>query len=167
MNEGKKYRYEHEWRTLTEIARMTGIGRGVLDRRIKRGMTLTEALSPPQPVQRGQPVRRAPRMITFAGMTMSIPQWAEHLGINTCTLRDRLDMHGWPIERALTEPVMDFNKRTQRSRNAKIIRRMLAAVNASTTTADTPRYSTTFPTAMDTGGGRHVRHLQTEKELSP
>ena len=53
--------------------------------------------------------RRTTKQITMDGCTRSIAQWAEELGIDVSTLGKRLK-HGWPVERALTEPVHS-NKR--------------------------------------------------------
>lgn len=48
--------------------------------------------------------RRSTRYITMDGRTQSIKQWADELGIEKTTLWRRFD-NGWPVERALTEPV--------------------------------------------------------------
>lgn len=48
--------------------------------------------------------RRSNRLITMDGRTLSIAQWAEEMGIQTCTLWRRLN-NGWPVDRALTEPI--------------------------------------------------------------
>lgn len=47
---------------------------------------------------------RRSRHLTFDGLSMSIPDWADKLGMSVKTLRSRLDA-GWSIERALTSPV--------------------------------------------------------------
>ena len=41
------------------------------------------------------------RMITFGGQTRCLTEWAENIGIDPHTLRDRL-RHGWPIAEALS-----------------------------------------------------------------
>jgi hypothetical protein len=43
--------------------------------------------------------------IEFNGKTQTMTQWANELGIPTSTLHNRIRVHGWSIERALTEPV--------------------------------------------------------------
>lgn len=45
------------------------------------------------------------RVLTFAGETHCMMEWAEKLGINYRTLQNRLNLYGWSIERALTTPV--------------------------------------------------------------
>lgn len=49
---------------------------------------------------------RSNRLITFRGEVRSVAEWSEHFGLNKSTLFGRLFRYGWPVERALTEPVM-------------------------------------------------------------
>lgn len=44
----------------------------------------------------------APRTLTFDGLTLTIPQWAERIGISPQALHKRLRA-GWPLEKALAE----------------------------------------------------------------
>jgi hypothetical protein len=46
------------------------------------------------------------RRLTFNGETLSMPEWADRLGIAYGMLRSRIQS-GWPVERALTEPRHD------------------------------------------------------------
>ena len=48
--------------------------------------------------------RRTTRYVTMGGRTQSVTAWAEELAMDPSTLWRRLD-NGWPVERALTEPV--------------------------------------------------------------
>jgi hypothetical protein len=48
--------------------------------------------------------RRDNRLVEFDGKSQTIAQWADELGMNYRTLNNRLN-RGWPVERALTEPV--------------------------------------------------------------
>jgi len=41
---------------------------------------------------------------TYNGVTKTVCQWAEHIGVVKNTLQNRLRRYGWTIERALTEP---------------------------------------------------------------
>lgn len=41
-------------------------------------------------------------VITFLGKTKTLMQWAEEIGIKYKVLNDRINKHGWSIERALT-----------------------------------------------------------------
>lgn len=58
--------------------------------------------------------RRSNRLLTLGGRTQSMKQWAEEMGIGSDTLWRRLH-NGWPVERALTEPV-NTSKRNGRVR---------------------------------------------------
>jgi len=42
---------------------------------------------------------------TYNGKTMCLSAWSAELGINRTTLKSRLKVYGWPIERAFAEPV--------------------------------------------------------------
>lgn len=48
--------------------------------------------------------RSSNRYIDHNGTTRTLTQWAEQFGLNPATLRVRLES-GWPVERALTQPV--------------------------------------------------------------
>ena len=47
---------------------------------------------------------RQNRQITFGGVTKTLSEWAEDVGIHWSTLYYRLVLKEWPIKRALTEP---------------------------------------------------------------
>lgn len=55
--------------------------------------------------------RRNNHIIEFNGVTHTISEWSRITGIRKDTLRRRIVMYGWSIERALTEP----NKHKQHS----------------------------------------------------
>lgn len=44
-------------------------------------------------------------LIEYNGKSQTLTQWANELNIPTSTLHNRLRVHGWSVERALTEPV--------------------------------------------------------------
>ena len=58
--------------------------------------------------------RRSNRLLTMDGRTQSMQLWAEEVGMDLSTLWRRLH-NGWPVERALTEPV-HIEKRNRRVR---------------------------------------------------
>jgi hypothetical protein len=49
--------------------------------------------------------RRTSRMLTFEGQTRTVAEWADITGIQSRTIRARLDEQRWSVERALTVPV--------------------------------------------------------------
>lgn len=55
--------------------------------------------------------RRSNRVITFNGETHILVEWAEITGIPRSTLYDRIVKYSWPIERALTEPLHEKNRK--------------------------------------------------------
>jgi len=46
--------------------------------------------------------KRNNRIIKFNGVSMTLMQWAEHIGLEYETLRSRLLYYGWTVEKALT-----------------------------------------------------------------
>lgn len=54
---------------------------------------------------------RTNRRVTIDGETMTLMQWAERIGIGYWTVQSRLK-YGWPVERALTEPVRKSPRRS-------------------------------------------------------
>lgn len=102
-NNTRKNRYitfNGETHTMAEWARITGLSYYVLRARITRGWSIERALTEPA----GTNYRHA-RSITFNGETHTIREWAHILNIKESTLSTRINGYGWPIERALTEPV--------------------------------------------------------------
>lgn len=49
--------------------------------------------------------RRSTRFLTLNGITLSLPEWSEKIGIAADTIAHRMDSHGWSIEEALTRPL--------------------------------------------------------------
>lgn len=45
-----------------------------------------------------------PRLITFRGETKNLSEWARSLGMDINSVRTRIKILGWSVERALTEP---------------------------------------------------------------
>lgn len=48
---------------------------------------------------------RANRVITHAGVTLPLIEWAEFSGVPYKVLHDRFHKHGWDFERSITQPV--------------------------------------------------------------
>lgn len=49
--------------------------------------------------------RRGNQFLTFNGETLTYSQWAREIGLKRGTLRSRIVVSGWSIEKALTTPV--------------------------------------------------------------
>jgi hypothetical protein len=144
--------YSHDGKSLTidSWAALTGISAEVLTRRIKRdGMTISEAIEcgPPPPPP-------PPKTYEHAGKSLTIGQWAKEVGIPKGCLKERLCQFGWPIERALTQPVgMARNKSKKNKAKTKAKKTHPAKHN--------PRgYSTTSASPLGTGPGRQETHFE-------
>ena len=112
------YLYRGQWRKLNAIARLAGMSPKTIKKRLALGMTISVAAVP----------QRTTVFIEFEGKTLSINAWANELGMPVGTLRDRLQLHRWPIERALTEPPNHETERLTTRRNRRLISRMSTAV---------------------------------------
>jgi hypothetical protein len=55
--------------------------------------------------------KRTNVFVTYEGETKTVTQWAEHLGMSPAALERRLWRYGWPVSRALTEPLAKWAKR--------------------------------------------------------
>lgn len=49
---------------------------------------------------------RRTRWVEYGGIRLSVTQWAERIGMNAYTLRNRIFSLGWSVERAITTPVL-------------------------------------------------------------
>ena len=88
---------------LFDMGRAPGPGYSIERKRVNEGYNpgnCTWLLLPDQANN-----RRSSRMITFRGVTLSAKDWGKRLGFDGGTLRARLDVQGWSIERALTTPL--------------------------------------------------------------
>lgn len=87
-------------RHLAALARERGIDQHVLKKRLRAGWPLEEALSTPAG---GRPSRN--RTVTFRGETKRLIYFARELGLPFLAVRKRIDVLGWPVEKALTTPL--------------------------------------------------------------
>lgn len=62
---------------------------------------------------------RTNRMITFRGETLCSAEWAERLDIKRATIEARLDVYGYSVERALTEPLQKDRKKISNASASK------------------------------------------------
>lgn len=97
----QKYAAFGREQTMREWAEESGISYHALYQRIKKGMTLEEALET-------DPERKAPKIEAF-GRSMTLRQWAAHTHIDYRTLHKRIQ-RGMPPEEALTKEVCSGQK---------------------------------------------------------
>jgi hypothetical protein len=86
---------------LVAWAREYGLKREAVSRRLARGKSIEEALKPIHEIQ----------LVTYLGITQSIFEWSQQIGIETDTLVYRVKH--WDIERAFTAPVQTHTKGVQ------------------------------------------------------
>lgn len=55
---------------------------------------------------------RVNRLLTFRGVTQSMAEWADAVGLSYPVLQSRLDQRGWSVERALTTPLLRQGRKT-------------------------------------------------------
>ncbi len=91
----KMLTYNGETKCKAEWARSLGIDRKALNYRLKH-WGLEKALTTPAI----PPNRRRVRMLTYNGETHCLGDWSRKLGINRCTLSERLEQ-GWTMERII------------------------------------------------------------------
>lgn len=87
---GMPKRYTHAGRTLTlrQWANELGVRYATLSYRLTRGLPLEQALTPKK-----LKVRRDTKRYTVNGITKTLPEWAEHIGITYSALAQRLTRH--------------------------------------------------------------------------
>ena len=83
---------------IKDWARELGVTTGTINRRLRNGWSLDDALDP---------ATKNPhlRYLTHNGKTQTMSNWARELGVRVQVLRNRLDSYHWPLERALTTSV--------------------------------------------------------------
>ena len=79
---------------LADWARHLGVVRETIQRRLRNGWNLDDALDP---------TIKNPhlRYLTFNGKRQTMSDWARELGVRVQVLKNRLDSYNWPLERAL------------------------------------------------------------------
>ncbi len=153
----RKYEFVGRFLTVAEIATWTGWSKSkVLDRRSGHRILVGH-----DDLHMTRVLHDDAVLLTFAGRTDTVAGWAKRTGITDATLRNRVN-RGWSIERTLTEAPMRPHARFVFRRNRKIIRRI-----AATFRTVTGGQSKTFTPPVGTGGGRQVRDLQSENEVTP
>lgn len=94
-------------KTLAELGKELGGSRHLVQRRLKCGWSLEDAISRPvgsQKIPFTQVKRCNQKDITAFGKTQGINAWARETGINPTTISKRLSKYGWDEERAVSIP---------------------------------------------------------------
>lgn len=102
----------HDGETLTikQWSQRTGIPAFKIYSRLALGWSVADALSGPNEAKHiAEAPKTGPKVITFQGDTLTIPQWSERTGISIKNIHNRLRAN-WPPERILTEPLNDMTK---------------------------------------------------------
>lgn len=63
--------------------------------------------------------KRTGVLITYDGRTQSITAWANEVGLPMHVIRSRIKEHNWPVEKALTTPVIEANERMAIARQVR------------------------------------------------
>jgi hypothetical protein len=87
--------------TVAEWAESIGITQYALHQRLK-SMSVKEALTYEQP------------RYEHNGLKLSLSEWADRIGMDRSTLDKRINSYGWPLDRALSEPVRKMNTTQQK-----------------------------------------------------
>jgi len=93
---------------MKQWAKELGIPYSLVQSRIKHGWDPVEALRKPST----DPSRCNCTLITYAGKTQNVREWADELGVNYKTLHRRL-ADGWTVERAFNSDAEAFKKKVQ------------------------------------------------------
>lgn len=102
-------------KTIAEWARETGLSYETIRSRLNHGWSVERALTALiQKKGNGRKSQRNSTAVTqlpeFGGARRSLTEWSQETGIPLETLRTRIKM-GWPLQRALTEPVQAKRRR--------------------------------------------------------
>jgi len=105
--------------SVAEWAKSLGVNVGLVYNRLYRGWSAEDALLTPQyhkPDSDPSPVR-AGKIHECNGESHTLREWSELRGIPLETLRGRTK-NGWPLKRALEEPVIPLKERWRKKREA-------------------------------------------------
>lgn len=57
------------------------------------------------------------RRISYSGLELTLGQWGERIGVHSSTLRNRIDLYGWSLKKALTTPLYSKERADACKRN--------------------------------------------------
>ena len=91
--------YNGKTQTIQQWSEDTGLSASCITQRIKAGWDTDRILTEQNHNTNYH------RYITYNGITKRLYEWAKEFGISYKVLQNRLDLHHWPIEKALFTPV--------------------------------------------------------------
>lgn len=92
--------YNGKTQTIKQWAEEIGLSETCVEQRVNAGWPIERVLTEPHHDTNRE------RLITYNGITKRLYEWANELGIKYKVLQNRLDLHHWTIEKALTTPVI-------------------------------------------------------------
>ena len=152
----RQFEFRGRLATMAEIMTETGLSLSQVSKRTD-GIRFFEKDELKDP---NAPLPEHAHKVFFRGITDSVAGWSRRTGISKFVLHERIVQNGWPLKRALTEPVMSPGQRALYKRNAQMIARMANAFHKTTTTGG---QSAIFPKSQSTGGVRSKIHCEGEK----
>lgn len=108
--------YNGETKTVAQWAEDTGIPVSrIYQRIVKLGWPPEKALSPRTFEHNHQPAkgRTNTRLLTYSGETLPMHVWAKRHNMSSGLLHARLTKLGWPVDRAISEPVRHLKALSQ------------------------------------------------------
>ena len=91
--------YNGKTQSIQKWADETGLSATCINQRVGAGWSVERTLTEPQHIT------HKPRLLTYNGVTKRMHEWAKEFGISFKILQNRIDLHGWTVERALETPV--------------------------------------------------------------
>lgn len=91
--------------TIAQWSRETGMKMSLIRNRYYRGWAAEKIFTTPVKTECHPTTHRTDLMLEYKGVTRSLTEWSDIVGIGACTLRKRILKRGWSVEKALTEPV--------------------------------------------------------------
>ncbi|MDB5659563.1 MAG: hypothetical protein JWS10_2178 [Cypionkella sp.] len=96
--------------TIKEWSQRTGIPAFTIYSRLTLGWSEADAIAKSNEIKQiAARTKTGPKLITYQGETLTIPEWSERTGIGIKVIHNRLRSN-WTPERTLTEPLNDMTK---------------------------------------------------------
>lgn len=98
----KFYSEKHGMLTKAELAKLAGVARSTVERRLERGM------SPDEVIERGRKNVGATVFLEYNGEKHTYKEWEEIIGIPAGAIQSRV-CRGWTMERIMSRPVISWS----------------------------------------------------------